>query len=300
MKRLFAILILSLLLPSCALAFDLTPYEIETTEGTIADLSASHIEDRFALEGHPYRLFSSGGVYIGFHETEGEPALFMLYDNELNCFARGQLPSDRAELCSLYNDGDAMIISLMLPMKPKTQFLAARIGRDGQLDWQYMVDYDALNGSTVALPDGAGGAWLGSQVVDSEAYDPYAGTRLTHVNHRGEIEFSRILKTGKEILLVQSAVSHPDRGCVTLYCSLVAKSKGVYTALAVTLDPAGNILDIQARDFSMREDTDFGYRIDADSTPWIFSRTGMHHGKKGVLVPFDNLPALPSPPLTFQ
>lgn len=296
MKRVMAALLCCLLLPACALAFDLTPYEIESIEGTAADLAASGVQDRFSLEGHPYRLFSSGGVYIGFHENEGEPAQFMLYDGDFACFARGQLPGERAELCSLYSDGDAVIVSLLLPLKPKSQFLAARIGRDGQLRWQNMADYDALN-STVALPDGAGGAWLGTQVTNE---DPYAGTRLTHVSAQGEVEFPRILKTGKEILLVQSAISHPDRGCVTLYCSLVAKSKGVYTALAVTLDPAGNILDTQARDFSMREDTAFGYRIDAAGMPYVYSCSGMHDGGKGVLVPFDDLPQLSAPSLTFQ
>lgn len=294
MRRALAALMLCLMLPACALAFDLTPYEIESIEGTIADLQASDVQDRFSLEGHPYRLFSAGSVYIGFHENESEPAQFMLYDHDLSCFARGQLPSERVELCSLYDDGDAVIVSLLLPMKPKSQFLAARIGKDGQLRWQNMADYDALN-STIALPDGAGGAWLSTQVVDEDDYDPYAGTRMAHINAQGETGFSKILKTGEEILLVQSAVSHPERGCVTLYSSLVAKSKDVYTALAVTLDPAGQILDTEARDFSMRADTGFAYRIDENGAPWIFSRSGMHYGGKGVLVPFDALPVAQPP-----
>lgn len=258
MKRLLAVWLLCLMLPAFAFAFDLSAYEIDDVVGTAADLAASHIEDRFSLEGHPYRLFSSGSVYVGFHENEDKPALFMLYDEALYCFARGQLPSSRAELCSLYPDGDAVLLALVLPMKPKAQFLCARIGRDGQLIWQNMADYDALH-STIALPDGAGGAWLGAQVNDAQEYAPYAGTRLTHVNDRGEIESSRVLKTGKEILLIHSAVSHPESGCVTLYGSLVARSKDIYTALAVTLDPAENILDTQARDFSMCADTDFSF-----------------------------------------
>lgn len=294
MRRGLAALILCLMLPACALAFDLIPYEIESIEGTVADLQAGDLQDRFSLEGHPYRLFSTGGLYIGFHENEGEPAQFMLYDHDLHCFARGQLPSERAELCSLYDDGDAVIVSLLLPMKPKSQFLAARIGKDGQLRWQNVADYDALN-STVALPDGAGGAWLGTQAADGDEYDPYAGTRLTHINVHGEAEWMKTLKTGREILLVQSAVSHPESGCVTLYCSLVAKSKGIYTALAVTLDPDGQVLDTQARDFSMRGDTDFAYRIDENGVPWVFSRSGMHYGGKGVLVPFDALPVVQTP-----
>lgn len=299
MKRLLAAWLLCLMLPAFAFAFDLSAYGIDDVTGTAADLAASHIEDRLSLEGHPYRLFSSGGVYIGFHENEDEPALFMLYDEALRCFARGQLPSSRAELCSLYSDGDAVLLALVLPMKPTAQFLCARIGTDGHLIWQNMADYDTLH-STIALPDGAGGAWLGTQVNDQLDYDPYAGTRLTHVNDRGEIESSRVLKTGKEILLIHSAVSHPESGCVTLYGSLVAKSKDVYTALAVTLDPAGNILDTQARDFSMCADTDFGFRIGADGTPFVFSRGGLYSGGKGFLVPFDDLPTLSPPALHFQ
>lgn len=299
MKRILAILLCCLFLPAGALAFDLTPYEISAFDDTSSALQANGIKDRFSLEGHPYRLFSCGGVHIGFHETEGEPAQFMLYGSDFTCFIRGQLPSERAELCSLYSDGDSVLISLLLPMKPKSQFLAARIGRDGQLRWQYMTDYDALN-STVALPDGAGGAWLSAQAVDPNDYDPYAGTRLTHINAQGKTEYSRILKTGSEILMAQSAISNPESSCVTLYCTLVAKSKGVYTALAVTLDPSGNILHTQARDFSVRQDTSFEYRIRTDGTPWVFSRGDMYSGGKGILVPFDDLPALPSPDLIFQ
>jgi len=300
MKRLFAAFMLCLVLPAGSYAFDLSSYEINDISGTAADLAAGHVKDRFSLEGHPYRLFSTGGVYIGFHENEGEPAQFMLYDNNLTCFARGQVPSDRAELCSLCPDGDAVIVSMILPMKSETQFLAARIGMDGQLDWQYMADYNHLGGASIVLPDGAGGAWLSAQVVNPKDYDPYAGTCLTHVNSHGETEFSRILKTGKEILLVQSALSDPENSSVTLYCSLVAKSKGIYTALAVTLDSSGNILDTQAHDFSMREDTNFTYRIDEQQIPWVFSRGDMYYGGKGVLVPFDALPSLLPPQLSFQ
>ncbi|MBR4039186.1 MAG: hypothetical protein IKJ11_03700 [Clostridia bacterium] len=65
MKRLFAMLMLCLLLPAFAFAFDLSAYEIDDAAGTATDLAASHIEDRFSLEGHPCRLFSSGGVYSG-------------------------------------------------------------------------------------------------------------------------------------------------------------------------------------------------------------------------------------------
>lgn len=299
MKRLLAALLICLFLPAGALAFDLTPYEIETTHGTIAATVPDGITPDM-LEGHPTNLVGTGGGYISFKETEGEAAEFLLYNVNLDLIAQGLLPSEYAHLCSLYDDDDAVILSLLLPMKPKAQFLTARIGKDGQLLWQQMITPDPVGGVSFALPDGAGGAWLCGQVVSADAYDPYAGSHLTHVNAQGETEFTRILRTGKEILAVQSAVSHPERGCVTLYCSLVAKSKGVYTALAVTVDPAGNILDTQARDFSMREDTDFFYRIDKDGTPWIFSQQNMHYGGKGVLVPFNALPPLPPPALHFQ
>lgn len=299
MKRRLVLLALCLLFPTSALAFDLTPYEIESIHNTIAAPVPQGVTPDM-LEGHPTNLVGTGGSYISFRETEGKSAEFLLYDADLRLIAQGLLPSEYAHLCSLHDDGDAVILSLMLPMKPQTQFLAARIGKDGQLRWQHMMAPEPVGGVSFALPDGAGGAWLCGQVVDAENYDPYAGTHLTHVNAQGETEFTRILRTGKEILAVQSAVSHPDRGCVTLYGSLVAKSRGVYTALAVTLDPAGNILETQARDFSMREDTEFGYRIDQTSSPWVFSQHSMHYGGKGVLVPFDALPACTSPVLTFQ
>lgn len=298
MKRLLAILVLCLL-PACALAFDLMPYEIESIHGTIAAPVPQGVTPDM-LEGHPTNLVGTGGGYISFKEAEGEPAEFLLYDADLALIAQGVLPSEYAHLCSLHDDGDAVILSLMLPMKPQAQLLTARIGKDGQLLWQHMTAPDPVGGVSFALPDGAGGAWLCGQVVDAENYDAYAGTHLTHVSAQGETEFTRILRTSKEILAVQSAVSHPEKGCVTLYCSLVAKSKGVYTALAVTIDPAGNILDTQARDFSMREDTEFFFRIDKDGSPWVFSQTGMHYGGKGVLVPFDALPPLPPPALHFQ
>lgn len=298
MKKLLAILLLCLL-PACALAFDLTPYEIESIHDTIAAPVPQGVTPD-TLEGHPTNLVGTGGGYISFRETEGQSAEFLLYDADLRLITRGLLPSEYAHLCSLHDDGDAVILSLMLPMKPRAQFLAARIGKDGQLLWQHMMVPEPVGGVSFALPDGAGGAWLSGQVVDAENYDPYAGTHLTHVNAQGEAEFTRILRTGKEILAVHSAVSHPDRDCVTLYCSLVAKSKGVYTALSVTLDSAGNILETQARDFSMREDTEFGYRIDKAGSPWVFSQTGMHYGGKGILIPFDALPTCPSPVLSFQ
>lgn len=298
MKKLLAILLLCLM-PACALAFDLTPYEIESIHDTIAAPVPQGVTTNM-LEGHPTNLVGTGGGYISFKETEGQCAEFLLYDADLRLIVQGLLPSEYAHLCSLHDDGDAVILSLMLPMKPQAQFLAARIGKDGQLRWQHMTMPEPVGGVSFALPDGAGGAWLCGQVVDAENYDPYAGTHLTHVNAQGEAEFTRILRTGKEILAVQNAVSHPDRGCVALYGSLVAKSKGVYTALAVTLDPTGNILETQARDFSMRADTEFSYRIDKAGSPWVFSQRGMHYGGKGVLVPFSALPACASPTLTFQ
>lgn len=298
MKRLLAMLLLCLL-PAGAFAFDLSPYEIESIWGTIAAPVPQDITPDM-LEGHPTNLVGTGGGYISFRETEGEPAEFLLYDADLRLIAQGRLPSEYAHLCSLHDDGDAVILSLMLPMKPKAQLLTARIGKDGHLLWQHMTAPDPVGGAVFALPDGAGGTWLCGQVVSADAYDPYAGSHLTHINAQGETEFTRILRTGREILAVQSAVSHPEMGCATLYCSLVAKSKGVYTALAVTLDPAGNILNTTARDFSMREDTEFFYRIDKDGTPWIFSQQNMHYGGKGVLVPFDALPPLPPPALHFQ
>lgn len=293
MKRLFAQLMLWLLLPASALAFDLTPYEIETTWGTVAAPVPDGITPDM-LEGHPTNLVGTGGGYISFRETEGNPAQFLLYDVNLQLITQGLLPSEYAHLCSLHDDGDAVILSLLLPMKPKTQFLAARIGKDGHLDWQHLSDLEPVGGYSVALPDGAGGAWLSGQIVSS---DPYAGTHLTHVSAQGETGSRRILKTGKEILLVQSAISHPESGCVTLYGSLVAKSKGIYTALAITLDPAGNILDTQARDFSMREDTAFSFFIEENGTPWVYSRKAIGYGEKDVLVPFDDLPVIDASPV---
>ena len=299
MKRLLAPLVLFLFLPVCAYAFDLSPYEIETTHGTITAPVPDGITPDM-LEGQPDNLIGTGGGYISFQETEGQPAGFLLYDVDLRLIAQGLLPSEYAHLVSLYNDSDAVILSLILPTKPNAQFLAARIGKDGRLLWQHIADYMHMTDATAALPDGAGGAWLSAQVVDPENYDDYAGTKLTHVNTQGEPEFSRVLKTGKEILLVRRAVSHSESGSVTLYCSLVAKSRNVYTALAVTIDPAGNILDTQARDFSMRGDTEFDFRIDQSGVPWVFSHQGMHYGRKGVLVPFSELPALAPPTLSFQ
>ena len=299
MKRLLAPLVLFLLLPVCATAFDLSPYEIESISGTIAAPVPDGITPDI-LEGQPDNLIGTGGGYISFRETEGQPAGFQLYDVDLRLIAQGVLPSEYAHLSSLYDDGDAVLLSLILPTKPSAQFLAARIGKDGQLLWKHMADYAHMTAATIALPDGSGGAWLSAQVVDPDNYDDYAGTKLTHINAQGEVGFSRILKTGKEILLVRRAVSHPENGSVTLFCSLVAKSKGVYTALAVTIDPDGSIPDTQARDFSMRGDTDFDFRIAKDGSMWVFSDQGMHYGGKGVLVPFDALPALTPPVLTFQ
>lgn len=297
MKRLSALLILFLMLPACALAFDLSPYEIDSLEGTVADPHHDLTD---------YRLFPGdlssnpricGDIYIGLRESAGDNAAFMLYDQNRYMYLHGQLPSQKATYTAR-DDGDSTLFCFLLPvLETGMQTLITRISKSGEVYWQHMEPATGEHSYRSIETDGAGGAWLTINAANKIAY---AGVDLAHVSTNGNIDFTRTLSTREHILKVHTSVPHPSSNTSTLYCSLVAKSKGVYTAFAVTLDPEGNILHTEARDFSLREDTGFSFIIDNNHQVWVYSRGQTGYGQKSVLVPFYDLPILQPPSVSFD
>lgn len=283
--RAFFSLLLALLLPTCALAqLDLTPYAVDGYPGQAIAFDAA------ALPGQPDSIIQDRGIAAGIRNQDGGPAVLLLYDLQGQLISQSELPFSRATLVSLQDDTDTLLITLLAPDTARTQWAVMRLSRNGQqLQQLFAEDVSASFPYTFAYSDGQGGAYLTAQEDGMDA-SPYTSILLAHVSAQGEINLTRTLRAKNRIVLIQSALSHPDDGTVTLYGSAVAASRGAYEAFALTLNPQGEMVSLDVRDFSARKDYGFYYAISPSGEVSVYS--GALQDRPAVLVPFGDLPRL--------
>lgn len=257
---------------------------------TLFTLSGGELINPRTFEGEPYMLKRFDGGYAGVRGDGDELSELLIYDEALSLRLRHPLPLNNTRIQAAFSAGeDVFVLILHQGMKPDV--IAMRISADNTVAWTYTYAEEAYHYNDLH-PDGQRGALMtGSLASDYKQY------RVTHLNADGECDWNKTLSVKKAVIHPIQAVAQGD-GTVTLYGSAVAKSRDLFTVFAMNMDAQGNVLSLDVRDYSAREDTSPEILFSSDGTPYVHSI--VVDSRPAVLVPFDDLPKAQDPGITLK
>lgn len=218
----------------------------------------------------------------------------MLFDEHLHLFAQLALPYEKASVLGFCADAHGYL--LLVSSKMGYEATAMRLNADGGVCWTQTVNQQKTRYNKI-YADGQGGAFL-----EGSLESDYKQSSLAHISAAGQIDAEKTLCVKNAIISTAHAAVNED-GSVTLFGSAVANSRSLYDAFALTIDPSLNVLSLDVRDFSVREDYGFEYRVASDGTVYVFTSGegfGSSERKNALLVPFAVLPTAPDPGIALR
>ena len=274
-----------------------TSYPEETKEMwknhyTVYDVANDSLANPRTFDGDPYMLALHPFGFAGICGSGEEQSELVLYDDEtLAPFFRYTVPFGRAYVQDACVSGDAVYVLIKQYGRPSLpDCIVLRITESG-LDWGWHTT-DELHRYNVVMPDGQGGMLLKGSLAED-----YKRSRITHLSAQGKGYWSRTLYGKNAVIHLHLAQENPD-GTATLYGSCIARSRGLYTVFAMTIDAQGDILALDVRDYAARADTGPAIMPAHDGTILVYSIDTK--SQPGVLVPFDALPKAENPGIGFE
>ena len=226
------------------------------------------------------------------HAENGD--VLWLFDGELRCRVKLPLAYENASVFSLRADGDGYV--LLCGGRVGSEVTAMRLNASGEPVWQLTLDGRKAYFNQIC-PDGQGGA-----LVEGALSDDYKRAHVIHIDASGAIDARKTLRAKNAILSAAHTAVNAD-GTVTIYGSAVARSSGLYDAFAMTVDWTLKVLALDVREFSVREDYGFSYRVAPDGRAYVYSSAegfGSIQRHNALLVPFDVLPAAKDPGISLR
>lgn len=276
-----------------------TSYPEETKEMwkehyTVYDVEGESLANPRTFDGDPYALTLYPFGFAGMRNYGEDQSELVLYDDKtLAPFFLYTVPFSRAYVQDACQSSDAVYLLIKqhgLPSLPDC--IVMRITANG-LDWVYhTTDRDFRY--NVIMPDGQGGILLKGSLNED-----YMRSRITRINASGSESWSKTLSGKKAVIHPYLAAENPD-GTITLYGSCIAKSRGLFTVFAMTLDAKGYTLALDVRDYSSRADTGPTLMRAQDGTVLVYSFEIDSVKQPGVLVPFDALPKAEDPGISLE
>lgn len=157
-------------------------------------------------------------------------------------------------------------------------YAVQRVSPEGDFLWK--LDLPEIYEVDGFFSDGANGLWL----THSPAY---AGDMvLHHVNANGGMDQTLRLSGERRVKYMECGQT-PEPGKAVLYGTSVARSKGICHAFALTLSSAGDVLNLEVRNYTERKDYGIEIKASADGTVYVYS--GIYENTSPLLVPFVNL-----------
>lgn len=248
-----------------------------------------------ALEGFVGDL---GSVVLSPFESQ---SLLTLRDFSGNVFLQRPIQMQRPMLRAVEADG-AHAQLLMITGVQEGQAQVLRVTDTGEVTMECRIDLPDVNAAGAhfgsAFPDGAGGAYVAGSLVEN-----YKMAVLARVDAQGKLCGARLMRTKNAITAIQYAKADPAAGTVTLYGTVVAASRGLYDAFAMTLDAQGNICALDVRDFGAVYE-DYGAMCVHSPDGAVYLYYAAMYGSKtqgsALLVPFEALPAADDPGITLR
>ncbi|MBQ7052455.1 MAG: hypothetical protein IJN79_06635 [Clostridia bacterium] len=244
------------------------------------------------FEGNPYDLRFCKGLFAGVCEAQNGQTELMLYDGDtLAPVLRYGIAFENAFVQAITMSGGAHYLLIKQHGRPSLPDCIVLRIEDGEVSWAYHTTDEDFHYNNLH-PDGDGGVILsGSLVSDYKRY------RLTHLSAEGKLFWSKTLETKNAITHPSCARENGD-GTATLYGYCVAKSRSLYTIFAMTLNPQGEVLSLDVRDYGAREDTGPQIMLTPEGEPVIYSF--QLSGKPGVYLPLSALPQASDPGIRLR
>ncbi|MGN0996686.1 MAG: hypothetical protein ACI4PG_07235 [Candidatus Ventricola sp.] len=257
------------------------------------DLAGDELVNEHAFESNLYDLFPLSNSFAGVCARDAGTSELIVYDADAQPVFRCGLPFERARVQDAVRSGDALYLLIKQQGHPSlSDCLVLRVTRDGSLSWTYRTTDEVFRFNSLE-PDGQGGVLLlGPLVSDYKQY------RIVRIDRAGSECWERTLSAPDVIVHPACAVENGG-GMVTLYGRCVAKSRGLYTVFALSLDAFGTPAVLDVRDYSARADTSPGILRALDGTMLVHSEQYTQE-EHGVLVPFAVLPRAENPGITLR
>ena len=257
------------------------------------DLSGDALVNERAFEGNPYELFALSDSFAGVCAREAGTSELIVYDADAQPFFRCGLPFERARVQDAVRSGDALYLLIKQQGQPRvSDCLLLRITRSGSLSWTYRTTDEVFRFNNIE-PDGQGGVLLlGPLAAD------YKQTRVVRIDRAGNACWERTL-SAPDVIVAPLCAVESGGGMVTLYGRCIAKSRGLYTVFALSLDAFGTPAVLDVRDYSARADTGPSILRAQDGTMLVHSEQYTEK-ERAVLVPFAALPRAEDPGITLR
>ncbi|MBQ2948470.1 MAG: hypothetical protein IJD94_05780 [Clostridia bacterium] len=239
------------------------------------------------FEGDPYDLRFCGGLFAGVCEAQNGQTELMLYDGDtLAPVLRYGIAFENAFVQAITMSGGAHYLLIKQHGRPSLPDCIVLRIEGGEVSWAYHTTDEDFHYNNLH-PDGDGGVILSGSLVND-----YKRYRLTHLSAEGKLFWSKTLET-KNAITHPACVRENGDGTATLYGYCVAKSRDLYTIFAMTLNPQGEVIRLDVRDYSAREDTGPQILLTPEGEAVVYSFELPE--KPAVYLPFFALPQAGDP-----
>ena len=261
---------------------------------TVYDVEGEALANPRTFDGDPYMLALYPFGFAGIRNYGEDQSELVLYDDKtLAPFFLYTVPFGRAYLQDACVSGGAIYALIKQHGHPSLPDCIILRITESSLDWVYHTTDRDFRYNTI-MPDGQGGVLLKGSLDED-----YKRSRITRINAPGSECWSKTLSGKKAVIHPSLTIPHPD-GTATLYGYCVAKSRGLFTVFAMTLDEQGRTLALDVRDYSSRADTGPNLLLAQDGTVLVYSFEIDSAGQPGVLVPFNALPKAKDPGIRLE
>lgn len=259
---------------SCALAFDLSPYEINANEMLLEyDVKRSH----------------TASV-----ERSGGKQELIVFDGEgkLVC-SRSMGTNSGYEVAASadHPQGGYLLVLVRHPGGYADETMSLwRMDGDGNILWDSAIPKGFSWNWDVLCDDGQGGAFF----VFANPQN-YKLAQVWHWDAQGNLLWNKVIEAKGLIFSSFTGRFDAEKDRLVVAGHAVSKSKGIYDALTLHIDRDGALEVAQRKDFSCRPDYGFSVLMDENGRFYAHSRAGYLNtsGTTRVLVPLCDLPDAP-------
>lgn len=273
MRKWIALLLAGLLMSisACALAFDLSAYEIHANE--------------MLLE---YGVKRNHTAAV---ERSGDRQELIVFDGEGNLVCRRSMGANSGYDVAASADhpqGGYLIVLVKHPGGYADELMSLwRLDAEGNVLWDSAIPKGFSWNWDILCDDGQGGAFF----VFADPND-YKLAQVWHWDAQGNLEWNRVIEAQGLIFSGFAGRFDAQKDRLVVAGHAVSKSKGIYDAITLEIDRDGNMEVVQRKDFSCRPDYGFTILMDESGRFYAHSRVGYlnTNGTPRVLVPLDELP----------
>lgn len=254
------------------------------------------------------RLFNigcSGNGFYGLQIIDKGFDLIIFSDEGVEAFRQKFSKCESAVVgnCMALDDGTYLVSLRIADQNWEERVVVERLDSKGNIIWQMNLPGQIDYSNIVLASNEAGGVYLAAHPdTNGEEVQIYKEVRIWYIGIDGSIEWERRF-------FVDGLIVHPRNGyydleqhAFLLYMTGVAKSKGIYDVISISIDENGEMKNITSRDFSIRADYNFGIKKSPDHKFYAFSNIiDLEAEKKPlVLMPVEALPSSTIPVFSFN